>query len=615
MLYIFYPSVAVFLLSFLWAILALRREKCASKSVESFRVKLWLGSALFLGGFGALFFDTGIELEMRFLLVAILFGVFALFLTLQNEMPKKSILDYRESIIFSEVLNTVPIPMFYKSLDGIYIECNKAFLEFIGKSHGEIVGKHTCDVFLGQNGLDIVEAEARLKHRGQIETHESHFVNGNNERFMKIYKTLVFDHENNASGVLGFFVDVGDYQASQQELIERQEQLEFFSEQLEKQMEYEVSGRLNSERRYKQLFDSGRDGIFVAMINEDSGSVNIAEANFSAHSILGYEVGTLSGLDFISLIESEERENVQNLLKALPLRAGMLTESKFAMSDGHEIPIELAVQSFLLEGKKTLYISARDITERLKMAEEKRIQENLLVQQSKMASMGEMIGAIAHQWKQPLNAIYLMCQGLKESFAYNELDEEEMDRYVSMTMKQVDFMSRTISDFRNFFMPSKEKKPFALKEALMEINEILAPQFAKNDVRVRITQDGDGSIVAYGYPNEFKQVALNIMNNARDAIEDRISKGAKISGEVEVSVFCDDTFAGVRIKDNGGGIPEELLKTIFQPYFSTKGEKGTGIGLSIAKMIIEKNMNGRITAYNDDDGAIFEIRLPLDSRR
>lgn len=547
---------------------------------------------------------------------SILIFVFSFVLALRKERFEESVLGYSQGRAFDKIIESIPMPILYKNMEGSYLGCNSKFLELSGKSREEVIGFRVGDLLDKKSAMEIEECERHLKEKGECPSHDIRFVDYRGEEcFIRVYKTLLTNNFDEPVGILGFFVDMSEYHQSQRELKERQEQLEFFSEQLEKQMEYEISGRLNSERRYKQLFDSGRDGIFVVQMDEEEGVAQIVEANWSAHEMFGYSQGAFEELAFASLVDKGEREGVERLLKELPLKGGALIESHFVLLDHRSIPIELSIQSFLLEEKRTLYVSARDITERLRLEEEKRVQENLLVQQSKMASMGEMIGAIAHQWKQPLNVIYLMCQGLKESFAYNELDEAEMDRFVSGAMKQVEFMSRTITDFRNFFMPSKEKCAFALKEALLEMHSILAPQFSKHDIEVRITQEGEGSVVAYGYPNEFKQVALNLMNNSRDAIEERILCGEKISGKIEVRISSEGDYACARIKDNGGGIPDEILKNIFEPYFSTKGEKGTGIGLSIAKMIIEKNMNGKIRAYNEEKGAVFEIRLPLSGAR
>lgn len=538
---------------------------------------------------------------------------FAFGVAIYRGQHEEGVKGFSESRAFEKLIHTIPMPILYKDMNGVCLGCNERFLEATAKSREEILGKRTIEWLDKKAAMEIEECEKRLKRAGQIEEHEASLVDINGvEHQVKIYKTLLTNNFDEPVGVMGFLFDITEYRQLQKELKDRQEQLEFFSEQLEKQMEYEILGRLNSERRYKQLFDSSRDGIFVIASDEEK-NLKVIEANESAKRLLEGVDGVLAGADFIALMEEENRDSLRKILEEIPLQGGALAEGRFLLPCGGKLPIELSIQSFLLENQNTLYVAARDITERLRLEEEKQAQENMLIQQSKMATMGEMIGAIAHQWKQPLNVIYLLCQGLRESFIYEELDEAEMERFVSGMMKQVEFMSHTITDFRNFFMPSKQACGFALKEALQDMYQILQPQFVKCDIEVRIVQQSEGSIIAYGYPNEFKQVALNIMNNARDAIETRLGKGEKFSGRIDIEISEEVDSARVRIKDNGGGIPSEVLKTIFQPYVSTKGEKGTGIGLSIAKTIIEKNMKGEILAYNEDEGAVFEMRIPLES--
>ena len=172
-------------------------------------------------------------------------------------------------------------------------------------------------------------------------------------------------------------------------------------------------------------------------------------------------------------------------------------------------------------------------------------------------------------------------------------------------MRQLDFMAQTITDFRNFFKPAKEKIPFLAGDAAREIMNLMGKLFSDHNIRVTI--HGHSHFKILGYPNEFKQVILNIFNNAKDAMVERRTA----DGTIDVYLQARGEFAEIRIEDNAGGIPEELLPDqLFQSYVSTKGERGTGIGLSLARQIIEK-MGGTVTAANTDRGACFTITLPL----
>ncbi|MBF0554603.1 MAG: HAMP domain-containing histidine kinase, partial [Nitrospirae bacterium] len=239
-------------------------------------------------------------------------------------------------------------------------------------------------------------------------------------------------------------------------------------------------------------------------------------------------------------------------------------------------------------------------------------QKDLLIQQSKMASMGEMISMISHQWRQPLNAISITVQDIIEAYAYGELNEGYIKDTVNTTMDQVKFMSRTMDEFRNFFKPSKEKVPFDVKSTIENILSMFYQMFKKSDnIDISIITEPGTILLTEGYPNEFKQVILNILNNAKDAIISQRDAGGTKQGLVEINIKnCGEgDKVIVSIRDNGGGIPEHIIDKIFEPYYTTKGNAGTGIGLYMSKTIVETNMGGTLTVKNVDGGAEFQINL------
>lgn len=236
-------------------------------------------------------------------------------------------------------------------------------------------------------------------------------------------------------------------------------------------------------------------------------------------------------------------------------------------------------------------------------------QEALLIHQSRSAAMGEMIGAIAHQWRQPLNALGLVQQNLELRYRMGKLDPEFMVTNLEKSERLIKKMSSTIDDFRNFFKPNKNIQPFNIKNVLIATTELLDAQLKNHMIALTINCQDDMNIV--GLEGEFSQVILNLINNSKDTLVER----KIIDPEIIISAkkLINDDFK-VIIKDNAGGIPDAIFDKIYDPYFTTKEEgKGTGIGLYMSKIIIENNMGGSLHAFNDKEGANFVIHLKSQS--
>ena len=194
------------------------------------------------------------------------------------------------------------------------------------------------------------------------------------------------------------------------------------------------------------------------------------------------------------------------------------------------------------------------------------------------------------------------------AYEYGELDKERLNNAVATAMWQINFMSKTIDDFRNFFKPSKEKELFEVRKVVDATVSLMKAQLQNNYIDVEIIVEKEG-LVINGYPNEFKHVLLNLINNAKDAI---LMRKAKENCEARITIEISETDNRVilKIRDTGGGIREDIMDKIFDPYFTTKDEgTGTGIGLYISKTMIERNMGGRLTVRNWKEGAEFRIEL------
>jgi C4-dicarboxylate-specific signal transduction histidine kinase len=219
--------------------------------------------------------------------------------------------------------------------------------------------------------------------------------------------------------------------------------------------------------------------------------------------------------------------------------------------------------------------------------------------------MGEMIGAIAHQWRQPLNALGLVQQNLQFRYQMGKLDDDFMSQNMEKSARLIHKMSSTIDDFRNFFKPNKRAELFNVKVVVKAMTDLLDAQLKNNNIVLSINCNDD--LFIKGFQGEFSQVILNLLNNAKDTlIEHRPSQPA-ISIEAKINAMGNIM---IIIKDNGGGIPDAIIDKIYDPYFTTKEEgKGTGIGLYMSKIIVENNMQGSLYAFNDAKGANFVIEF------
>jgi len=238
--------------------------------------------------------------------------------------------------------------------------------------------------------------------------------------------------------------------------------------------------------------------------------------------------------------------------------------------------------------------------------------DHILAHQSKMAAMGEMIGNIAHQWRQPLSLISSSVTGLSLKHQVNILTDDDLVKTLNSINNSTQYLSSTIDDFRNFFMPEKQKEYFYLKETIESTFSLINHQFDLQEIIIH-TNINNNKI--HGFKNELIQVFINILNNAKDEFQ----KNNKKEKLIFVSTYTNDKMCIISIKDNAGGIKKTLLNRIFEPYFTTKDKtQGTGIGLYICEEIITKHMDGFITVenvnYTYDNkeyyGAEFKINLP-----
>jgi signal transduction histidine kinase len=250
----------------------------------------------------------------------------------------------------------------------------------------------------------------------------------------------------------------------------------------------------------------------------------------------------------------------------------------------------------------------RELNETLERRVEEEVVKNrkkdlLLIQQSRLASLGEMVHNISHHWRQPLTALGLAVQNIQLDYRDNLLSAEELEKYVASALKSIENMTRTIDDFRDFFRPSKDRRSFLAGDEVEKAIGLVGQALARDSIEIVLKVSAE-ACCAFGHPSEFAQVVLYVLTNAREAIGDK-----KTARKILIKVEKSANAILVSISNTGGNIPEDVLRKVFDPYFSTK-ESGAGIGLYLSKMIMQ-NMGGDIAIKNVEDGAEVLITLPL----
>jgi PAS domain S-box-containing protein len=326
---------------------------------------------------------------------------------------------------------------------------------------------------------------------------------------------------------------------------------------------------------------------------------------YACHPLMtaGEVLGTLS---FGTFSRTAFREDELDLMKAIAGLVAIAIErnrSKEKLEMARAM-LENQVMERTVDLQEALRSLESEMNDRLQAVEALRQKERLLSQQSRLAAMGEMISNIAHQWRQPLNTLGLLIQQLPVFYGSDIFTREFLAKNTADAMKLIQHMSATIDDFRDFFRPEKEQIIFSVDKAIHQALSLVDMSFRNQNLTVEVLTDGNP--VINGFPNEFSQVIMNIILNARDAL---LENGAD-NGIIHIRTGQTNDTVHITIRDNAGGIPEEIIDRIFEPYFTTKGpDRGTGIGLFMAKTIIEQNHGGQLQARNVQGGAEFRIEI------
>ena len=344
---------------------------------------------------------------------------------------------------------------------------------------------------------------------------------------------------------------------------------------ISKDLEWNITKRMEVETYYKTLFNVANDAILI------SNELNYVECNHKAEEMFGMPREQLlqkTILDCSPELQSDGSRSDEKLATILQdSRNGRQNVFRwsFLRAGGHEFPASVSLTSFRLNNRDLVLSSIRDISKRVDA-------EGQLMQAQKMAAVGEMLGAIAHQWRQPLNTLSTYISSLQAAYYNSMLSKEVVERVVTGAGDQIAFMSKTIDDFRNFFKPSKTKGPVDILKAVISAVKLMEAQMRHNSINLTVKNlTGSNSLIVFGYQGEFIHVLVNILANAKDAIVENVDRTVgSTTRSIDINVFNNNDSAIIEIVDSGGGIPEHLLPKIFNPYYTTKGtSSGTGMGL------------------------------------
>ncbi|MBF0318722.1 MAG: PAS domain S-box protein [Nitrospirae bacterium] len=347
----------------------------------------------------------------------------------------------------------------------------------------------------------------------------------------------------------------------------------------------------------------------------------IVQVNESYCNMIGYTQAELLNMRINDIEALESPDDTKKRIKRVMESGGDLFESKHKCKNGRIIDVEVSAN--FITSDNLIFSFIRNITERKLIEEEikninqdlqkrveeelakNRIKDQLMYEQSRHISMGELLVNISHHWRQPLCAIALSVQDIRDAYTHNELDETYLDNNIELAMSELKTLSDIIDNFRNFYY-EKEQREFNISDEINKANALISGYVQEK--AIVIEKELDESLTTQGRPSEFAQVILNILTNAKDNFE-RINL---TGGIIKIHLYKDASTGRkiISITDNGGGVPEDIIDKVFDPYFTTKDKsRGTGMGLYMAKIIIEKNMNGTISISNID--GLCELRIEL----
>ena len=506
------------------------------------------------------------------------FGLFAkIFNKMTSQISSQLTTIQKQSELKKAIFDNMAHILFTTNKEGLIQSFNKQAQLLLGYESSEVINKQTPIIFYDQMELEQKAIEysielneelksnfelliAKTKKGLQNQDHWKYKTKDNKELIVKVTITALQDEEDLIDG----YIIVAE----------------------DKTEKYYLEQSLHKEtNRLKFLLANAGDCIHIL---DEKGNVIIFSDSFAES--LGYtneEIKSLNvkdwDLDYTSIEEL--------------LTSPKTFESFHKRKDGSIFEVEIRTVGIKLDGKEYLYAASRDITDRKKAQEELRKRDILIEQQARLVSMGEMIGNIAHQWRQPLSTITTLASGLKLKGEYDKVDQEDIASFTDNVIQQANYLSNTIENFRNFIKNERLLEKTSIKKSLQSACSLLEASLKNNHVTLIFNVDDDFEVI--GNTNELTEAFINLINNSKDVLKEKVENDIDKIVLISSKLLENNEFM-IKIQDSGNGIEDVIIDRIFEPYFTTKHKsQGTGLGLSMVEKIIRERYDGKIVVTNE----------------
>ncbi|QSZ41410.1 PAS domain S-box protein [Sulfurimonas aquatica] len=478
--------------------------------------------------------------------------------------------------LLNNTINSMDSIFFVKDEQFRYLECNHSMERLIGKSRAEIIGKTDYELFAKEEA-DFYRAmdEEVFKQEKTLSNFEWVKYPDGRKAYMLTSKSPL---KTDDGEIIGLVANTAD---------------------LTKQKELE-----GSLKESQALFELFMQNIPAGIIIKDK-ERHIIYANDPVSKF--FDTKDIIGKTAYDLLPSDIADSVSEFEKKI-IEDGYAQEIQKMLDAKGKEHIK-RVLGFKIEHKDKNFdigLVCLDITEDYRIKKELQKKDEIMITQSRQAAMGDMIAMIAHQWRQPITVIAMAINNLKVDLELEqEISPAMLHSMGDGILQQTKHLSQTIDDFRNFLKPNKEKESVEVCRVLESALSMISQSLKNNNILLKVDSQCKHKILTY--PNELLQVFLNLINNAKDSLVSSKVKDASI----EITLREDEGYVITTFCDNGEGIPKEILKHLGEPYVSSKAKSGTGLGLYMSKIIVEKHLQGILTWKNIQRGACFELKIPL----